>query len=199
MHDTTLIEIKALLTLALLKAGKSVKEIQSAIDIAATTRLMAGEEGAEAGHDERSAADGHSTNVRDLHHGNAAAAVRDRKRQQTTSALNGDIKAMLSLLLLQHGSTSREILMTLRMATGACRQNTAQNSAQHREQAGVQDHELIELEQPAEAPAPAAPIPQKPQLVLRPEMIPADIRPATAKQRLRNEYLAPIERSPHAA
>ncbi len=190
MHDTALIEIKALLTLALLKAGKSVKDIQTAIDVAATTRLMAGEEGAEFGDDDLNDADG---NVRDLRHGHAAAEVRDRKRERPISALNGDVKALLSLLLLQHGASSREILTTLRMAAGMRRQNVEQRD----EPTGRQDREQSELQRPAQAAA--APPAQKPQIVLRPEMLPTDIRPTTPKQRLRNEYLAPIARSSHAA
>lgn len=192
MHDTALTEIKALLSLALLKSGTSAKDIQTAIDVAATTRLMAGEEGAEFAHDDRNGSDSNVTNVRDLRHRHAAATVRDRKREQPISGLNGDVKALLSLLLLQHGATSREILTTLRMAAGT----RAQNVEQHDEQPGGQDREPIELEQPAEAVAP--PAPQKPHVVLRLEMLPADIRPTTPKQRLRNEYLAPIDR-PHAA
>lgn len=192
MHDTALTEIKALLSLALLKSGTSAKDIQTAIDVAATTRLMAGEEGARFAHDDRNGADGNVTNVRDLRHCNVAATVRDRKREQPISGLNGDVKALLSLLLLQHGATSREILTTLRMAAGT----RGQNVEQHDEQPGGQDREPIELEQLAEAVAP--PAPQKAHVVLRPEMLPADIRPATPKQRLRNEYLAPTER-PHAA
>jgi hypothetical protein len=201
MHDTALTEVKALLTLALLKSGTSGTAIQTAIDVAATTRLMAGEEGAESAHDERHDAEDNVTNVRDLRHGNAAAEVRDRRREQPISALNGDVKALLSLLLLQHGATSREILTTLRMAAGAHRRTVEQNVQQHDEQTGEQEREQTEVEQPAEvAAAPIAPKPitQKP-VVLRPEMLPADIRPASPKQRLRNEYLAPIERSPHAA
>ena len=148
MHDTALTEIKALLTLALLKAGTSGTAIQTAIDVAATTRLMAGEEGAEFIHDERNGADG--TNVRDLRQGDAAAAVRDRKREQPVSALNGDVKALLSLLLLQHGATSREILTTLRMAASVRRQNI--------EQPVAQEPRLTEAEQTAEAPPPQKPL-----------------------------------------
>jgi hypothetical protein len=190
MHDTALTEIKALLSLALLKSGTSAKDIQTAIDVAATTRLMAGEEGAELAYDDSSGADGSVSNIRDLRHGNAAAVVRDRKREQPISALNGDVKALLSLLLLQHGATSREILTTLRMAAATRRRDGEQTDGQERER--------TELEQPAEAIT-ATPVPQEPHVVLRPEMLPADIRPATPKQRLRNEYLAPIEQSPRAA
>ena len=189
MHDAALTEIKALLTLALLKSGTSAKDIQTAIDVAATTRLMAGEECADSGQDDGNGADGHVTNVRDLRHGDAAVAVRDRKREQPISVLNGDVKALLSLLLLQHGASSREILTTLRMAAGV--------RVQDGEPTGGQDRERTEPEQPTE-PA-AAVIPQKPHLALGPDMLPAEIRPATPKQRLRNEYLAPIARSPRAA
>ena len=136
MHDTALTEIKALLTLALLKSGTSGRDIQNAIDVAATTRLIAGEECAALDHDDRGLADGNVTNIRDLRQGDAVAASRERKRQPPVSGLNGDVKALLSLLLLQHGATSREILMTLRMA--------ATTSVQE----DRQDVEQAELEQP---------------------------------------------------
>lgn len=131
MHDTALTEIKALLSLALLKSGTSAKDIQNAIDVAATTRLIAGEEGAAFDHDDRSIAGGPITNIRDLRHGDAP---RERKRQQPISGLNGDVKALLSLLLLQHGATAKEILTTLRMA--------AATSVQE------EDDEQAEFEQP---------------------------------------------------
>jgi hypothetical protein len=132
MHDTALTEIKALLTLALLKSGTCARDIQNAIDVAATTRLIAGEECAAPDHDDGSIADGRITNIRDLRHGDTAAASRERKRRQPISGLNGDVKALLSLLLLQHGATSREILTTLRMAAAT----------------SVQEDEQAELEQP---------------------------------------------------
>src|ERR1700761_3585985 len=123
MHDTAPTEIKALLTLALIKSGTSAKDIQTAIDVAAMTRLMAGEECAEPIFDDSNGADGNVTNVRDLRPGNAAPAPRERKRAQPVSGLNGDVKALLSLLLLQHGATSREILAALRMAAAPHEQN----------------------------------------------------------------------------
>jgi hypothetical protein len=128
MHDTALTEIKALLTLALLKSGTSSRDIQNAIDVAATTRLMAGEECAALDHDDSGVADRNVTNIRDLRNGDAAAAPRERKRQQPISGLNGDVKALLSLLLLQHGATSREILTTLRMAAALPVQEDCQDT-----------------------------------------------------------------------
>jgi hypothetical protein len=193
MHDTALTEIKALLTLALLKSGTSAKDIQGAIDIAATTRLMAGAECAEFEQHDRNDADVNVTNIRDLRQGNAGAPRRERKRELPISGLNGDVKALLSLLLLQHGATSREILAALRMAAAPREQICEPNV----EQTTAQGSEPAELEQPAEAAD--TPMPQKLPVVLRPEMLSTDIRPTTPKQRLRNDYLAPIERSPRAA
>ena len=89
MHDTALTEIKALLTLALLKSGTCARDIQNAIDVAATTRLIAGEECAAPDHDDANVADGRITNIRDLRHGDTAAASRERKRRQPISGLNG--------------------------------------------------------------------------------------------------------------
>jgi hypothetical protein len=128
MHDTALTEIKALLTLALLKSGTSSRDIQNAIDVAATTRLMAGEEYAALDRDDSDIADRNVTNIRDLRNGNAAPAPRARKRQEPISGLNGDVKALLSLLLLQHGATSREILTTLRMAAAMPSQEDGQDT-----------------------------------------------------------------------
>lgn len=189
MHDTALTEIKALLTLALLKSGTCPKDIQTAIDLAATTRLMAGEESAAFELEDRNGADSNVTNIRNLRPGSTAVAPRERQRQEPISGLNGDVKALLSLLLLQNGATAREIRTTLRMAAAMGMQDS--------EQATAPEIEQTEPEQPAEAVA--APVPQKPHVVLRPEMLSTDIRPSTPKQRLRNDYLAPIERSTRAA
>ena len=189
MHATALTEIKALLTLALLKSGTSPKDIQTAIDLAATTRLMADEESAASEPEDRNGADGNVTKIGDLRPGNAATAPGERQREQPISGLNGDVKALLSLLLLQNGATSREIRTTLRMAAAMSVQDDAQTTAR--------DVEQTEPEQPAEVAA--APVPQKLPIVLRPEVLPADIRPSTPKQRLRNDYLPPIERSTRAA
>jgi hypothetical protein len=189
MHDTALTEIKALLTLALLKSGTSPKDIQTAIDLAATTRLMAGEESAASEHDDGNDADGNVTNIRNLRQGGkAAAALPERHRREPINALNGDVKALLSLLLLQNGASAREIRTTLRMAAAMGVQDSEQTTAPE-----------VEQTEPEPSPEVAAPIPQKPHLVLRPEVLPADIRPSTPKQRLRNDYLAPIERSTRVA
>jgi hypothetical protein len=181
MHDTALTEIKALLTLALLKSGTSARDIQTAIDIAATTRLMAGEESAGLDDDDRNIIESNVTNIRDPRYG-SAVMPREGKRQAPISGLNGDVKALLSLLLLQHGATSKEILTTLRMAATA----------------HVQDDERdceSELDELAEA---AARITEKAQVVQRPQSRPAETA-AAPKQRLRNEYLPPIDRSTRAA
>ena len=92
--------------------------------------------------------------------------------------MNSDVKALLSLLLLQHGATSREILTTLRLA------------ATTREQ----DDEQTELEQTVEPG-----IPPRPVVAHRPEIRSAEIPPSTPKQRLRNDHLAPIARTTRAA
>jgi hypothetical protein len=179
MHDTALTEIKALLTLALLKSGTSSKDIQNAIDIAATTRLMAGEESTESEHDDRGI--DNVTNIRDLRHGNA---VEPRERKQPVSGLNGDVKALLSLLLLQHGATSREIITTLRVAAA-----TPVQEDRH-------DSEEAEFEQPEIV---AARILGKGPVARKPEARAAETLLTTPKQGLRNERLAPIDRSTRAA
>jgi hypothetical protein len=96
-------DIKALLTLLLLKQGTSSKDIQTAVKLTAAARLMVAEEYAD--RNEAPAA-GNITNIR-------AARVPDRPHADT---MNSDIKALLMLLLLQNGASSREIQTTLRLA-----------------------------------------------------------------------------------
>jgi hypothetical protein len=120
MHDSALFEIKALLTLALLKSGTSAKDIQTAVNVASAARLMASEEYAELARSEESRSDANVANIREVRHGEAAgSSSNSRKPDLQVDGMNSDIKALLSLLLLQHGASSKEILTTLRLAAAA--------------------------------------------------------------------------------
>ena len=99
-------DIKALLTLLLLKQGTSSKDIQTAVKLTAAARLMVAEEYAD--RNETPAAC-NITNIR-------AVRVVDRPSEPHADAMNSDIKALLMLLLLQNGASSREIQTTLRLS-----------------------------------------------------------------------------------
>jgi hypothetical protein len=111
-------DIKALLTLLLLKTGTSSKEIQTAVNLAAAARLMATEESAEPSR---------TDNVAQLDAARAAKLRPDPRNPSSNSPnmieadqdlepMNSDIKALLSLLLLQNGVSSNEIRTTLRLS-----------------------------------------------------------------------------------
>jgi hypothetical protein len=117
MQDSASFEIKALLTLTLLKSGTSAKEIQTAVKVAAAARLMVVEEYSALIRGEEIGQDANVTSIYELRNG--AGAADNRKRGLPIENMNSDIKALLSLLLLQHGATPREILTTLRMAAAA--------------------------------------------------------------------------------
>jgi hypothetical protein len=99
-------DIKALLTLLLLKQGTSSKDIQTAVKLTAAARLMVAEEYADRN---EAPATSNITNIR-------AARVADRPFEPHADTMNSDIKALLMLLLLQNGASSREIQTTLRLA-----------------------------------------------------------------------------------
>jgi uncharacterized membrane protein YjjP (DUF1212 family) len=111
-------DIKALLTLLLLKSGTSSKDIQTAINMAAAARLMAAEECAEPaqGPESQETNASNVTKIRPIRNGETEPAPNLRKFEPQADAMNSDIKALLTLLLLQHGASSREIQTTLRMA-----------------------------------------------------------------------------------
>jgi hypothetical protein len=99
-------DIKALLTLLLLKQGTSSKDIQTAVKLTAAARLMVAEEYAD--RNETPAAC-NITNIR-------AVRVVDRPSEPHVDTMSSDIKALLMLLLLQNGASSREIQTTLRLS-----------------------------------------------------------------------------------
>lgn len=103
-------DIKALLTLLLLKQGTSSKDIQTAVNLTAATRLMVAEEYAD---QDETPDSGNVTSIRSARNGENSA----RSFEPHADAMNSDIKALLMLLLLQNGASSREIQTTLRLAT----------------------------------------------------------------------------------
>jgi hypothetical protein len=108
-------DIKALLTLLLLKSGTSSRDIQTAVNLTAAARLMVAEEYAEnATADEAAQEGGNVTNIRAARGSDSDAEARHYDPQ--ADAMNSDIKALLMLLLLQSGASSREIQTTLRLA-----------------------------------------------------------------------------------
>jgi hypothetical protein len=112
MHNAAMnFDIKALLTLLLLKQGTSSKDIQTAVNLSAAARLMVAEEYAEPAPDEDLEA-GNVTNIRPARRPGADT----RPFEPHADAMNSDIKALLMLLLLQNGASSREIQTTLRLA-----------------------------------------------------------------------------------
>jgi hypothetical protein len=161
------VDIKALLTLLLLKSGTSSREIQTVLMVAATSRVIVAEETAVP---QRPAnpLEGLASNV---------AAIRPAVRLDATDfdpnavSMHSDIKALLTLVLLQSGVNSDDIQTTLRLAAAS----RASMTETHREA--------------------SAPI----NIAERAANLPADIRPMAAKQALRADHLAPISMREFAA
>jgi hypothetical protein len=114
MQSATNLDIKALLTLLLLKSGTSSKEIQTAVNVAAAARLMAAEEYAAAVQLGATAERGDGKISRIY-----VAPNGDTRFDPQVDGVNSDIKAMLTLLLLQNGASSKEIQTTLRLAASS--------------------------------------------------------------------------------
>ena len=110
-NSAMIFDIKALLTLLLLKQGTSSKDIQTAVNLTAAARLMVAEEYAE--QDETR----ESGNVTSIRAGRQVETGDTKRFEPHVDAMNSDIKALLMLLLLQNGASSREIQTTLRLAT----------------------------------------------------------------------------------
>ena len=156
-NSAMIFDIKALLTLLLLKQGTSSKDIQTAVNLTAAARLMVAEEYAE--HEEAQ----ESSNVTSIRSGRQVETADTRRFEPHADAMNSDIKALLMLLLLQNGASSREIQTTLRLAT--------RSRAAAADEASDTSGESI----------PAAEVTQA-----------LEARPMTPKQALRAEHLAPI-------
>src|SRR6187402_1073950 len=104
-------DVKALLTLLLLKTGTGSPEIHNALQLAAASRVMMAEEYANPMRMQGIEASG--SNVAKLRPATAvnvpetSAAV--RRMKQSADAMNSDVKALLTLLLLKSGADSNEI------------------------------------------------------------------------------------------
>jgi hypothetical protein len=163
-------DVKALLTLLLLKTGTNSPEIHNALQLAAASRVMMAEE--YAGPSRSAVADTTPHNVAKLRPTagmSDAAAASARKMKQNSEAMNSDIKALLTLLLLKNGADANEIQTALRMAA-------ASRAAMAEEQA-----EAYRVETLAESAATSG----------------ADIASVTARQVVRNEQLGKRRPAPH--
>lgn len=152
-------DIKALLTLLLLKQGTSPKDIQIAVNLTAAARLMVAEEYADLAPSEDVPDAGNVTKIRPARRSEADA----QPFEPHADAMNSDIKALLMLLLLQNGASSREIQTTLRLA--------------------ARTRSLMADEQP-EAPSE--------EVAVVAASKPQETRAMTPKQALRNDHLAPV-------
>jgi hypothetical protein len=109
-------DIKALLTLWLLKTGTNAQEIHTALQIAAASRVMVAEENAGPGRAEEAAPP--ANNVSKFRPASEALS-NARKMRQQADAMNSDIKALLTLSLLKIGTSSNEIQTALRLAAAS--------------------------------------------------------------------------------
>jgi hypothetical protein len=104
-------DIKALLTLWLLKTGMTPAEIRTSLQLAAASRAMASDEQAYGRPDTSQTAG----NVARLYP-NSEAEVTARKAQLAVEAVNSDVMALITLSLLKVGTSSDEIQKALRLA-----------------------------------------------------------------------------------
>lgn len=111
-------DVKALLTLLALKTGTSSAEIHNSLQLAAASRLMMAEETSPS---RAATAETQASNVAKLRpaNGDADTTPAARRMLQTASAMNSDIKALLTLLLFKNGADAVEIQTALRMAAAA--------------------------------------------------------------------------------
>jgi ribosomal protein L7/L12 len=109
-------DIKALLTLWLLKTGTNAQEIHTALQIAAASRVMVAEENAGPGRPEETAPA--ANNIAKFRPASEALS-NARKMRQQADAMNSDIKALLTLSLLKIGTSSNEIQTALRLAAAS--------------------------------------------------------------------------------
>ncbi len=122
MHNAATMnsDVKALLTLLLLKTGTSSQEIHNSLQLAAASRVMMAEEFATS--TRAPAVDATTNNVAKLRPIGAASenvSAAARRMKQSADAMNSDIKALLTLLLLKNGAGSNEIQTALRMAAAS--------------------------------------------------------------------------------
>jgi hypothetical protein len=157
-------DVKALLTLLLLKTGTSSPEIHNALQLAAASRVMMAEEHASPSRTQGAdATGGNVAKLRPTAPGSVpetSASV--RRMKQSADAMNSDIKALLTLLLLKSGADANEIQTALRMA------------ASSRTAAALEEAESVRAEAQAEAASAAM----------------NELASITGKQVVRNDQLA---------
>jgi hypothetical protein len=111
-------DIKALLTLWLLKIGTTPAEIRTSLQLAAASRAMATDEQASARQEPaQSSPAGHliASNIARLYP-NSEAEIAARRAQFALEATNSDVMTLITLSLLKVGTSSDEIQKALRLA-----------------------------------------------------------------------------------
>jgi hypothetical protein len=109
-------DTKALLTLWLLKTGTTPAEIRTALQLAATSRLMAAEEQGFVRTAGAPIPPAH--NVSQLHPSFDVEVLKAaREAELAAEAMNSDIKALITMSLLKIGTSSDEIHSALRLAS----------------------------------------------------------------------------------
>jgi hypothetical protein len=111
-------DIKALMTLWLLKTGTTPAEIRISLQLAATSRAIASDEQASARPDPAQLPPaGHPTasNIARLYP-NSDAEIAARKTHLAVEAMSSDVMTLVTLSLLKVGTSSDEIQKALRLA-----------------------------------------------------------------------------------
>ena len=132
-------DVKALLTLLALKTGTTSPEIHHALQLAAASRVMMAEEHATPSRQHQG--DMTASNVAKLRPANGAVpetSASVRRMKQSAEAMNSDIKALITLMLLKNGADANEIQTALRMAAGS------------RAAAAAEEAETLRMEQQAD-------------------------------------------------
>lgn len=137
-------DVKALLTLWLLKMGTKTQEIQTVLQLAAASRVMVAEELSLASMEEPHSGTGNVATLRCASEPNAAVVQ--------TSTLHSDIKALLTLALIKVGVSLDDIQTTLRLAAGS----RAEATAAFEEEDDAPDSEPVHQAPPQAAAAPAS-------------------------------------------
>jgi ribosomal protein L7/L12 len=177
-------DIKALLTLWLLKTGTNAQEIHTALQVAAASRVMVAEENAGPSREEAAPT---PNNVAKFRPASEALAVARRQSQQA-DAMNSDIKALLTLSLLKIGATSNEIQTALRLAAASRVAASEERAEPARSETPVQREPIADttLAAAGVGPIPAAVNDTAPAVAA------SEPISVSAKQSLRNDQLAPI-------
>jgi hypothetical protein len=178
-------DIKALLTLWLLKTGTNAQEIHTALQVAAASRVMVAEENAGPLRTEEATVV--PNNIAKFRPASEAMAVA-RKQQQQADAMNSDIKALLTLSLLKIGATSNEIQTALRLAAASRVAVAEERVEAARTEAQIRPEPAAEA-----APAPTVgPVPAAVNDTAPAPVAAAIAASSTVKQSVRNDQLAPI-------